>query len=307
MVDVIENEDGPTKESDATSVPLLTDAEAAAEAAAEAKDKLFEVGNADGSTSKLTFEEVQAKLTRVNEKESGADKKFREASATRQYTQEMTETFRLAKAGDVDAMRKLPDFPELGVTQEEVDELLNQGKKDEGASVEQAAQKRNVTLEDLPPDVQQELRESRKVRLAALKQNVHSKLDDALDGDDVVGHIMSGESDRLKKIAGRAREYSKQALKRRVAASAADGIEWKPTQQELQRVVQETRAFLSDMLEEDPLGPEAESTPTLGRTPLMSPTTLHRANTPPKRVASTDPKYADYLSEKTAYEQALAD
>lgn len=254
-----------------------------------------------GETVILTPEEVSQRLERAEEKEKGADKKFRDvAERTKGFDrqQQMIADIAASQKGDVEAIRRLATYEELGFSKEAAEQTVAQikaGTKGEGKKEgsEGAQEYEPVGIQDLDPALQRDLQKLRSNEKTATRDKIHAELDAVLDTDKVLGDIMSSEDH--SRLAGRARKYAREVLRSRAeeAARVNDRL-WSPGPQVFKQVAQEVRTWLDDVLStvgeslSDDDGTDDTGLPGLGRSPRGAVRKLQLSKEPPKRVSSSD-------------------
>jgi hypothetical protein len=260
-----------------------------------------------GKVEHLTPAEMNKRLRTYQGKAKEFDAAKRsEADALKEAKHSRTgmELYQKANKGDVEALRKLPDYPELGISQEMVDELL----REKGLSTDE-----NGKDERSEPDPETDKRvkrlEARDRKFKAREIDV--ALYQALDTDPVVGAIMKQSKDpKVKRFISRVRVAAIEELKRRSAERGDE--EWELTMEDLKSAVQEARSFVKDMgwvdeSSSDDDGSDGIPTlriPTAGRSPGSSAGGVHRSRKPPERVPATEgEKYADYLTQRAEHLQ----
>jgi len=259
----------------------------------------------DGTTKVMTQSEVQQALDRAEEKERGFDKKFRDLSEVRkgaEYNERVVADMAAAQRGDLDAMKRLATYPELGVTQEAVNQTLEayekqqqEASKPEGGGREVATEELEpLDIGDFTPEMQKMFRDLKNQKDKGTRERVFGNLDSYLDKDEVLGGIITDERSP-EALVKRTREYAREVLLRRAAEAQRRGdATWAPGPVEFQRVAQDVRSWLDDVasIRGEASGDAGErasgSIPGMGRSPGSRLESLHRAKEPPKRETSRD-------------------
>jgi len=271
------------------------------EGGGEPADATFTV-KVNGKERQLTLDEAKVIL----QKELSADEKFQATSDLRKkvtYYEQRDRDWAKAQEGDLDAIRRLPTYKELGVSQEQVDNLIAQHEdSEEEAPSRKAPNKRDkavpkeVAYENLPPEVRVELERSKKERLDRVKEGIRTDLNKILAEDPILKSIIKKRGEGL---SSRLKDFAFGVVQRR----AQETKNYDPSY--LREAAQESRKWLEDLgITSESGNPEVQS---LGGAFTPS-NTLHRSSKPPKRVPSSNTdEYAKYLAGKFSYHEALED
>lgn len=299
----------------------------------------------DGNTVQVP--ERLAELARAGENAEeivrGANAKFRSASDIRKEAESlreelkaqkaladkgtrferMVDTVKRAQGGDLEAIGQLRDYPELGVSEEQIRAAESQVRKGSSEGEDESEERRRISLDDLDDELRADVEETKRYkaeRLGRMKEQTHKAMGDFLAEDRDIGYIM-GEG-RDSKIGQRAFEFAKSVLTRRAAEayrSPSRGRDWRPGPQVFREIAAEVKEFLGDLgiLGQDSDASNADGLsgrpgtfrgiPSLGGAPKSGLTRLHRTE-PSKRPSSDDPdEYRKYLAERINYAAALGE
>lgn len=192
----------------------------------------------DGKQVVLTQEEADTYI----QKGLGADKRFRDSAGDRQEAarlRQMTSDIRAANGGDISAIKRLSTYPELGVSEDQVSNLV---KRYEDAANADAA-KRKVTqpvkldMNHLPREAQEAIAEVAETRRQKDLADIKTQLKNTLDTDSVLGHISKGEAKRSERLG----ELALERVRAIVQRTQTYGPET------LKAAVQETRQIAQDL------------------------------------------------------------
>lgn len=277
-------------------------------------DESGESESSEGATIKLpdgkggfklyTQEEAAAYLERATEKERGADAKLREAAELRKSVesqQRMLDDWEAANKGDIEAIRRLPSYPKLNISEKQAKDIiakLQERNIVEPETEEQSYENRPLTVDDLPEEVTHELKESKKLRLERIREETFKHLDAALDEDEIVGDKIRRKSEGFKR---RLRDHARTLLNRRAVAAATTTRDWKPSKIDFIEIAKEARSWIEDIDGEEASVNNSYSVPgsSLGKGPSAGGTPLHRSKNSIKRPkTSDDAAYGDYLLRK---------
>jgi hypothetical protein len=265
---------------------------------------------------RLTPSEVAQRLERAEEKEKGADAKFRSAADERksaeqdrkkaEYLERVVQDIAASNKGDLEASRRLPTYSELGVTAEQIEAVIQANKEAEeaekggkGSKGAPAGPPKKWEIDDFSPQVQTVLRAADEERKRRAVQEVYDQLRTSVDKDTDLHNILKGGEN--KKIAQLVRRLGEEELKRRVQRDGA------PNAQMYQDVVSTVKEQLLEI--GVPVGGKGgDQFPGLGPAPYSAPTSqLQPPKEPPKeRPKTSDPAYGDYVKRLLQYELSKA-
>jgi hypothetical protein len=252
----------------------------------------------------LTMEEAKQALERADEKEKGADEKFRQAAEMRKQNdseyQQLWQDLSRVNQGDVEAAKRVLQSGkavEIGIEQH-LKAFVDSGGQVPAAGDEEMVEEQQgpLEIEDMPAEVQQSVQKQQWEERERLKTTIHKALDEFLDGDELIGDIMRSEAGIVK----HARNVAREALKRRAQEAARMGDRlWKPTDRRvLTDVAQEVRAYLkdADWLGDTEDGKVVRTHPSAGRTGTPAGSKLHQVQEVPERPSSRNTgDYSNYL------------
>lgn len=310
-------DDGGTEadDSDGDDPSLLSASKAGAsvEARSAAAPGLIAVPHPrTGKVKMMTQEELVRSHQQAIERGNDANKVRQENATLKKqvtYANQMEadlETIRMKGPGTEEALRRLPTYKKLGVTVEDAEEAIRVWRQ----SQQSQASNQPLSMDQLPPEVQELHQEAQKNKLAERKRATLAQMNHTLDNDPVVGDIL--RDDEAPARAQRVRKFAESVLqeKAREAVEARRPLDLGPRL--YTEIAQEVRAWMVDVgiLSDDgrpTSGPAPRDprrmTPSLGGAPYGGSTAIHSKNTPPKRPSARDEKaYAKYLLDLMKYE-----
>lgn len=264
-----------------------------------------------GKVKMMTQEELVRSHQQAIERGNDANRVRQENATLKKqvtYANQMEadlETIRMKGPGTEEALRRLPTYKKLGVTQQDAEEAIRAWRDSQ-----QGASNQPLSMDQLPPEVQQLHQEAQAGKLAERKRATLAQMNHTLDNDPVVGDILRDDDSPAR--AQRVRKFAESVLqeKAREAVEARRPLDLGPRL--YTEIAQEVRAWMVDVgiLSDDgrpTSGPAPRDprrmTPSLGGAPYGGSTAIHSKNTPPKRPSARDEKaYAKYLLDLMKYE-----
>ncbi len=250
-------------------------------------DKAVETGDkhkviVSGEEREVTLAELKERY----QKETAADEKFQKASGAvkeAERLREMSVVLKKAQAGDVAAIRRLPEFEELGLTGEQAEEVITMLDQQQREARRQEAGGNDKTplseFEDMPERVRKSIERQEAQDQQVTIDKVRDNLTNALDNDADLSMILRGKgSEGRKKRLG---DYALGVLRAEVRKTG------RYTPEAFKRAIAETHAYAKDLGLLD--FPEDDSVPGsalgLSRAPAsMSSRGLRKAGERPERI-----------------------
>jgi hypothetical protein len=234
------------------------------------------------------------KLRAASEKERANQDTARAAS---RHTQ-MTSDLKLAQGGDVEAIRRLPGYPELGITADHAERVITlmedeQKKAEGGADQEQE----EIDMERLPPKVRKAVEKMEREEAQQQDKALLDLVKKRLESDDEIGYVIKSSDKRSQRLS----EYGLSALK--VLAARTGRV----TPEVLKEAVESTRQYAKDLgvLEPQETPVPGLPFPGLGRSPTSSSAVLRRPSEAPKRLtadkAGNTEDYADNVLQRMLF------
>jgi hypothetical protein len=263
--------------------------------------KTWTVKSVNGKDMIMTEEE----LINNARKAAAADEVMRNNAAERKALdaeKKMWDDLAAAQAGDLNALKRLPSYPKLNVSQEHVSNViaeLEQAQKGTDVSDPNAATpvQRPAELEDLPDEVQQTVRDAQRAKDEKVLADIYKQVESSVTGDKILKTVTNDK--RKKHLAN----YTMGVVQRIAQESGTFN------QAMIQQAVQETRQHAEDI---GLLIDEADSAsgvfPALGRSSdSLSASAMARASEPPKRIpveqALNTDDYAANVLRRMQYDQ----
>jgi hypothetical protein len=241
----------------------------------------------DGQDMQVTKDEMKT----LAQKGKAADQRFREAAEERRKLDEeratmtresqMIKDIQAAQGGDMEAFRRLPGYPELNVSSDDVERIIEgrQGEAEdtdttEGGTADPRTAQEVSELKKQVGQLQSQLEEENNQKTL---NRIRTEVKRTLDGDQVLGYLSKEKPKALSRLA----DYTVGVLRRYVVEQG------RPYNAEtLKAAVHEARQYAEEM---GISGPTDDTVPAtgLGRSPAgLTASIIGRSAKAPARIPS---------------------